>query len=69
MTTKHAISVELPADLYKRIQEVAERSERSVETVLLESLAVLFGASQPSPETLEIYSDEQLWGVVYQRPK
>ena len=71
MSSGHAISVELPADLYERIRRVAARSDRSIETVLVESLNVLFGVPlievSSALESLENYSDEQLWAVVYQR--
>ncbi len=66
-----SIHIELPADLYERIQAVAVHSDRPVESVLVESLALLFGA--PSVDwdhlaaTLEALPDAQLWAVLYRR--
>lgn len=65
------IQLNLPADLYARIQDVAVRSEQPIEVVLIDSLALLFGA--PSVDwdhlaaTLETLSDAQLWALVYRR--
>jgi len=71
MASTQSISVELPDDLYERLREVAERHERSVESVLRESLEVMFGAASEDPEGMlahmETYRDDQLWAVVYQR--
>lgn len=71
MTSTQSISVELPDKLYERIREVAERNERSVESILRESLEVLFGGVSVDSETplsqLENFRDDQLWAVVYQR--
>jgi predicted DNA-binding protein len=71
MTSTQSISVELPDELYERIREVAERNERSVESVLRESLEVMFGGAAVESEDLlsrmETFRDDQLWAVVYQR--
>jgi hypothetical protein len=68
MSAQRAISVRLPAELYERIRRAAERSERSVEAVLIESLTVLFGTPPAGLDAaLDTYTDEQLWAVVYQR--
>jgi hypothetical protein len=67
--SQQPVTVELPDDLYERIQQAAEESNRSVETVLVESLNLLFGepSSDPNISALKDYSDEQLWAVVYKR--
>jgi predicted transcriptional regulator len=69
MASGQAISIELPHELYERIRQIAAHSERSVESVLIESLKVLFG--EPLEETalaaLDDYTDAQLWAVIYQR--
>ncbi len=63
------IQLNLPADLYERIQEAAIRSDQPVESVLVESLTLLFGL--PSVDwdhltaTLETLPDAQLWALVY----
>lgn len=71
MSLTQSISVDLPDELYERIREVAERNDRSVESVLRESLEVMFGAASAEPENLldqlDHYRDDQLWAVVYQR--
>lgn len=58
-------------DLYERIQEAATRSDQPVESVLIESLALLFGAPSVDWEhllaTLEALPDAQLWALVYRR--
>ena len=70
---RKSITLEIPDDLYRWVQQAAEASERSLEDVLLESIDVLF--RQPS-ETVSIdrqvndlrgYSDAQLWAVVYRQ--
>lgn len=65
------IQLNLPDDLYARIQEAAADSDRPVETVLVESLALLFGTSPVNwdhpAETLETLTDAQLWALVYRR--
>ena len=55
--------------LERRAQEIARASNRSVEEVLVESLALLFGTlpdADTAPDALKGYSDEQLWAVVHQ---
>lgn len=65
------IQLNLPADLYARIQEAAARSDQPVELVLVESLALLFGTSPVDwdhlAETLETLTDAQLWALVHRR--
>ncbi|HEX2278650.1 MAG TPA: hypothetical protein VHN13_16245 [Candidatus Tectomicrobia bacterium] len=68
-----SITVDLPDDLYERVQQVAAQSQRPVERVVLESLRLLF-VPPPSPADLATslaalpsYSDAQLWAMVYQR--
>jgi len=65
------IQLSLPADLYERIQEAAARSDRPVESVLVESLGLLFGVPSADRDhlaaALEALSDAQLWALVYRR--
>lgn len=65
------IQLNLPADLYARIQEVAARTEQPVEVVLVDSLSLLFSMPPADWEhmaaTLETLSDAQLWALVYRR--
>lgn len=44
MAATHPMYLNLPADLYARIEEAAARGNQPIEAVLLESLALLFGA-------------------------
>jgi hypothetical protein len=67
------ITLDLPEDLYERVRQVAEQSQRPIERVLVESIRLLFvlpPASTDVATTLAAmpgYSDAQLWAVVYQR--
>lgn len=71
MPSTQSVSLDLPDELYERIRKVAERNDRSVETVLRESLEVMFGSEAGGPDNraspLESYRDDQLWAVVYRR--
>jgi hypothetical protein len=68
--SRRSVTLEIPDDLYEKVQQVAQASERSPEAILLESLDVLF--QQPSATAsidrllseLPHYSDTQLWAVV-----
>jgi hypothetical protein len=68
-----SITVDLPDDLYERVQQVAAQSQRPVERVVLESLRLLFVPPPSSADlatslaALPSYSDAQLWAMVYQR--
>jgi hypothetical protein len=62
-----SITLDLPDDLYERVHQLAERSQRPVEHVVLESLRVLF---VPPPSSTDLatslaalpgYADAQLW--------
>ena len=65
------IRLDLPADLFARIQEAADRSDQPIESVLVESLALLFGVPPVDWDhlmtTLETLTDAQLWALVYRR--
>ncbi|HEY8284045.1 MAG TPA: hypothetical protein VIJ28_06640 [Chloroflexota bacterium] len=71
MAGAHSIQVELPADLFERIREAAVRSDQPVESVMVDTLAMLFGAPRADWEQriamLEILPDAELWAVVYHR--
>lgn len=68
-----SVTIQLPDDLYERVQEAAEAVDRPFEAVLLDSINTLF--NQPAPTTdiqdllrqLRDYSNPQLWAVVYRR--
>lgn len=64
------VELKIPTEIYERAQRIASQSDRSIETVLLDGLTVLFGVlpdTGVSPDELANYTDEQLWAVVYQR--
>ena len=68
-----AITLDLPEDLYERVRQVAEQSQRPLERVLVESIRLLFALPPTSTDVATTlaampgYSDAQLWAVVYQR--
>jgi hypothetical protein len=71
MVSRRTVLLELPAELFERVRELANGSNRAVEAVLLDSLAVLFGTPPGDQEDealamLDGYTDDQLWAVVYQ---
>jgi hypothetical protein len=67
--SQQSVVVQLPDALYERIREIAEQSNRPLETVLVDSLALLFGElpaeTDFSAEMLQNLNDEQLWALVY----
>ncbi len=69
--TQQPVLVNLPAELYKRIHNTAQDTNRTLETVLLESLTLLFGELSSDTEALlpvlDTLSDAQLWAVVQRR--
>ena len=69
--TQQPVLVNLPSDLYKRIHNTAQDTNRTLETVLLESLTLLFGDLSSDTEALlpvlDTLSDAQLWAVVQRR--
>jgi len=68
-----SITLDLPEDVYERVRQVAEQSQRPLERVLVESIRLLFVLPPTSTDVattltaLPGYSDAQLWAVVYQR--
>ena len=63
------VELQLSPKIYQRAQEIAQTSNRSLETVLLEGLSLLFGELPPldlMPDQLMAYDDEQLWALVHQ---
>jgi len=67
--TQPPILLQLPDKLYERIREVAANSNRPLENVLVDSLALLFGdwPDETPLESLQVFTDEQLWAIVYLR--
>lgn len=71
MVTTRPIQLDLPNDLYARIADVAARTDRPVEAILVESLTLLFDASvagwEGQPATLARLSDAELWALAHRR--
>ncbi len=71
--SQQPISVYLPEELYERIHEAAEETNRSPEEVVVESLGILFNPLSATTDleadlkSLASYSDEQLWAAVHRR--
>lgn len=72
VTTMQTLVLELPEKMYAYLREIAEERNRSVEVVAFEQLAVSL-LELPSADfdavidTMDVYSDEALWEVIYQR--
>jgi hypothetical protein len=68
-----SVTIQLPDDLYERVQAAAEAVDRPFETVLVESIDTLFSHPTSTADVqdlvreLQNYSDPQLWAVVYRR--
>jgi hypothetical protein len=66
----HIVALEVSDEMYARVQQIAAERQRSVEAILQETLDLLFSPSTaplPTVETLQTYSDAQLWAVVHRR--
>ena len=62
------VTLELPEELYERVRQAAQDSQRSVESVLMDTIALMFASDVSealSPDDLETLHDEQLWAIVY----
>jgi hypothetical protein len=66
--TQAPIVLLLPDELYERLREIADDSQRPVESVLIDSLTLLFG-NLPAidPQQLTTFSDEQLWALFHRQ--
>ncbi len=69
--SEQSVLLQLPEALFERVRRVAEDSHRPVESVLLDSLALLFGDlpddAELTPQLLDRLADEQLWAIVHRR--
>ncbi len=62
--------LKVPAAIYERAEEIAGETNRTAESVLLESLAILFSpdtGGMEEPDALSCFNDDQLWMTVLQR--
>ena len=66
-----SINVDVPSELFDRLHEAATRSDRPLEAVLVEGLALLFGTPPVDraalSDALETLPDAKLWALVYSR--
>jgi hypothetical protein len=71
MSVPHTMTIELPAELYERVRQVAERSGVSEETAFLEGMSWFYTVVPYNKEAvfqkLPSFSNTQLWAIVYQR--
>lgn len=69
MMERQLVSVQIPQHLYERMRQIAQDSHRPLETVLLDSLTILyddhFDLASLSPDDLSDFSDDQLWALVW----
>lgn len=68
--TLSKFELNIPEQILERAKEIAAEKDQSIESVLLDSLALLFGTlpdTSTKPEQLQTYTDEQLWAIVHQR--
>lgn len=64
------IELQIPQEILERARQIATESNRTVESVLLDAITLLFGTlpnSNSSLDALKSYNDELLWAVVHQR--
>ncbi len=64
---RSTIELELPADIVEKAQGIAQRRNCSLESVMQDGLQMIFGAwddSESSLESLQNFSDEQLWKII-----
>lgn len=67
--TRQSVTLDLPDELYARIQRAAEENRISLENMLVDSIELMFGdlPADETAESLETFTDEQLWAVVYRQ--
>ncbi len=66
--SRQSIVLELPDELYDRVREIAAAHQIDIESVLLDSIALMFGELEGKaiePGNLNTYTDEQLWALVH----
>ena len=67
---EQTIELEIPAEIYERAEAIANSSDQSAESVLLDGLSLLFVTLpdlETAPEALPALLDEQLWALVHRR--
>ncbi len=62
--TQQSVVLQLPDEVYARVRQIAEESQRPLENILLDSLEMVFGGL-PDDLSLDSMTDEQLWALVH----
>jgi hypothetical protein len=68
--SQQTVSLELPDELYRRIHDIANASDQTIEAVLRDLLlnpGLLLENLDATLAQMQNYSDAQLWAVVYHR--
>lgn len=57
-----SVTLQIPDDLYQRMQQAAQTTQQTLETMLLDSMQKLFGAAadrqEPAPGSTEVTSED-----------
>lgn len=64
---RSTVELEIPEEVFEEARGIAKGGNRSVESVLQDGLAMMFGNTEVcgvSMESLENFSDEQLWKII-----
>lgn len=64
---RSTVELEIPDEVFEEAKGIAQDGNRSVESVLQDGLMMVFGTTEvcgASMESLEDFSDEQLWKIV-----
>jgi len=66
--SRQTITLELPDELYDRVHDIAAAHQLDVESILIDSIALMFGELDNDgveADKLSTFSDEQLWAIVH----
>lgn len=65
----HSVNLQIPFSIYERVRQIAKNSDRPIESILLDSLVLLFGelpaVDELTPQRMATFTDEQLWAIVH----
>jgi hypothetical protein len=60
-----SISLDLPPEIYEHLKREAERSQRTLEAVMIEDLGLMAGMASVDMDVQDSFSDEKLWAIVH----
>jgi hypothetical protein len=67
----HSITLDFSEELYRRMRQAAEEHRIPLESMLVESIALMFGEPSSdetlSAEALEHLADDQLWAIIHRQ--